>query len=258
MAVTWEWLKQKNFRLNDTNVHPTVAQRGWDVVFEAWQQGIYVLITQSYRSISEQDALYAQGRTKPGKIVTNAKGGQSFHNFGLGLDFALYTQDGKDVSWDDSSAAWKKVVQLFKSKGFEWGGDFKSFKDTPHLQMAFGFSLAQLRAGQRPARPITAVKVPDLAPQTNQSTQQTKEDDYMISVQKADKIIGMIQAQWNEKDQQIKQYQAMWQAENAKPDKSQQKLDEYHKAADALRADQRDLADLADEIRKASGRKAVN
>ncbi|MED0738884.1 M15 family metallopeptidase, partial [Aneurinibacillus thermoaerophilus] len=100
MAITWDWLKQKNFRLNDQNLHPVVAQRGWEVVFEAWQRGIYVLITQGYRSIAEQNELYAQGRTKPGKIVTNAKGGTSYHNYGLALDFALYTPDGKQVVWD--------------------------------------------------------------------------------------------------------------------------------------------------------------
>lgn len=161
--LTWDFIKQKNFRLNDTDLHPTVAQRGWEVVFEAWQQSIYVLITQAHRSIAEQDALYEQGRTKPGKKVTNAKGGESYHNFGLALDFALYTKDGKEVIWDDSCAEWKKVVQLFKSKGFEWGGDFRTFKDTPHVQLTFGFTLSQLRAGKRPARSTTVVTVPEPA-----------------------------------------------------------------------------------------------
>lgn len=85
-----------------------------------------------------------------------------------------------------------------------------------------------------------------------------KEEEYMIPVKQADKIIALIQAEWKEKDEQIKQYQKMWQEENAKPDKCQQKLDEYHKAAEALRADIRELGDLADEVRKASGRKLVN
>ncbi|MEJ9216554.1 M15 family metallopeptidase [Aneurinibacillus thermoaerophilus] len=135
----------------DPNLHPVVAQRGWEVVFEAWQRGIYVLITQGYRSIAEQNELYAQGRTKPGKIVTNAKGGTSYHNYGLALDFALYTPDGKQVVWDmntdfnqNHQKDWMEVVQMFKARGFEWGGDWRSFKDYPHVQMTFGFSIAQL------------------------------------------------------------------------------------------------------------------
>lgn len=159
MAVDWEWLRKKNFRLDDTRLHPTLVNQAWDAILELWKQGIYVLITQGYRSIQEQNELYAQGRTKPGKIVTNAKGGTSYHNYGLALDFALYTKDGKDAIWDDSLPEWKKVVTAFKKRGFEWGGDFRSFKDTPHFQMTFGFSISQLKAGKRPEW-HGAVKVP--------------------------------------------------------------------------------------------------
>ncbi|WCN37424.1 M15 family metallopeptidase [Aneurinibacillus uraniidurans] len=161
MTITWDWLVQKNFRLNDANLHPTVRQKAWDAIFALWQQGIYVLIAQGYRSIAEQNDLYAQGRTKPGKIVTNARGGQSYHNYGLAIDFALYTKDGKDVTWDDSSAEWKQVVQVFKSKGFAWGGDFRTFKDTPHFEMTFGYRYSQLQSGQVPARPTAAVVIPE-------------------------------------------------------------------------------------------------
>ncbi|QYY44797.1 M15 family metallopeptidase (plasmid) [Aneurinibacillus thermoaerophilus] len=264
MAIAWDWLKQKNFRLNDPNLHPVVAQCGWEVVFEAWQRGIYVLITQGYRSIAEQNELYAQGRTKPGKIVTNAKGGTSYHNYGLALDFALYTPDGKQVVWDmntdfnkNHKKDWMEVVQMFKARGFEWGGDWRSFKDYPHVQMTFGFSIAQLKAGKRPSRPAMVVQVPELT-KVVASVTDKKEEEYMIPVSKADKIIALIQAEWKEKDEQIKQYQKMWQEENAKPDKCQQKLDEYHRAAEALRKDKKELGELADEVRKVSGRRAAN
>jgi N-acetylmuramoyl-L-alanine amidase CwlA len=259
MTITWDWLKQKSFRLNDPNLHPTVAQRAWEVVFEAWKRGIYVLITQAYRSIAEQNELYAQGRTKPGKIVTNAKGGTSYHNYGLAVDMALYTPDGKSVVWDtdtdfneNQKKDWMEVVALFKARGFKWGGDFKSFKDMPHFEMTFGFSIAQLKAGERPSRPSMTVQVPEPI------IIDKKEEKYTIPTAKADRILAILQAQWQEKDGQIKQYQVMWQAENAKADKCPQKLDEFHRAADALRKEQRELAELADEIRKASGRKAVN
>lgn len=116
-----------------------------------------VIITQGYRSTKEQDDLYAQGRTKPGKIVTNAKGGQSMHNYGLAIDFALATLDGKKVSWDtkadfdrDGKADWMEVVDEAKKLGFEWGGDWESFLDMPHFQMLGGLSEKEVRAGKYP------------------------------------------------------------------------------------------------------------
>lgn len=108
-------------------------------------------LTQVLRTIKEQNDLYAQGRTKAGKIVTNAKGGSSYHNYGLAVDFCLIV-DGKDVSWDmvkdydgDKVADWMEVVGIFKKHGWEWGGDWKSFKDYPHFQKTFGKSIAQLK-----------------------------------------------------------------------------------------------------------------
>lgn len=110
-----------------------------------------VRFTHTLRTIAEQDALYAQGRTKPGKKVTNAKGGSSFHNYGLAIDICLII-DGKDVSWDtlkdydgDGVSDWMEIVSIFKSRGWEWGGDFKSIKDAPHFQKTFGKTTAQLK-----------------------------------------------------------------------------------------------------------------
>lgn len=98
-----------------------------------------VIITQGLRTFAEQDALYAQGRTKPGKKVTNAKGGQSVHNYGFAVDIALIIKD-KEVSWDtkkdwdkDNQSDWMEVVSVFKKYGWSWGGDWVSFKDMPHF-----------------------------------------------------------------------------------------------------------------------------
>lgn len=98
-----------------------------------------VRIAQGYRSFAEQDALYAQGRTKPGKKVTNAKGGQSIHNYGFAVDIVLII-DGKTASWDtvkdwdgDKISDWMEVVNVFKRNGWSWGGDWKTFKDLPHF-----------------------------------------------------------------------------------------------------------------------------
>ncbi|UTI39875.1 peptidoglycan-binding protein [Niallia sp. RD1] len=114
-------------------VKPIVKEKVLDIIEQAYNEGIYVLITDGYRSYAEQDALYAQGRTKPGKIVTNAKGGQSNHNFGIAVDFCLTNKEGTAAYWT-VNAQWKRVAAIAKSMGFEWGGDWTSFKDNPHLE----------------------------------------------------------------------------------------------------------------------------
>lgn len=133
-------------------VHPVVAEKARQLITKAYNEGIYVVITQGYRSKEEQDALYAQGRSKPGKIVTNARGGDSYHNYGLAIDFALMTPDGS-ISWEVNDK-WRRVAAIGKSLGFEWGGDWDSFKDYPHFQYTFGLSLADLRAGKRPPQVV--------------------------------------------------------------------------------------------------------
>jgi peptidoglycan L-alanyl-D-glutamate endopeptidase CwlK len=103
------------------------------------------------RTFAEQNEIYAQGRTKPGHIVTKAKGGLSMHNYGLAIDIVLII-DGKTASWDvkgdfdgDGKSDWMEVVTIFKQYGWEWGGDWK-FYDAPHFQKTFGYSVRQLLA----------------------------------------------------------------------------------------------------------------
>jgi peptidoglycan L-alanyl-D-glutamate endopeptidase CwlK len=137
-------------------LHPVVAERTNQLVQKAAAIGIVMVITDDFRSAAEQDQLYEKGRTSGGNIVTYAKGGESYHNFGLAVDFALKTAAG-DVIWDmnydrngNSRADWMEVVNLAKELGFEWGGDWPQFKDYPHLQMDFGLSIADLQNGARP------------------------------------------------------------------------------------------------------------
>lgn len=99
-----------------------------------------VRISQGLRTFKEQDDLFAIGRTKPGKKVTQAKGGQSIHNYGFAVDIVLII-DGKTASWDtkadwddDKIADWIECVTIFKANGWEWGGDWQSFKDMPHFE----------------------------------------------------------------------------------------------------------------------------
>ncbi len=156
MALTLEQVKAKSVaRLS--GLHPVVRAAATILIERCYARGVNIVITQGLRTIAEQDALYAQGRTKPGPIVTNARGGHSYHNYGLAIDFALLLLDGRNVSWDmnwdgdgDKVADWSEVVQEAKALGFEWGGDWTSFKDLPHFQIVFGLSTAQLRAGKGP------------------------------------------------------------------------------------------------------------
>ena len=110
------------------------------------------IITFGMRTFQEQQAIYDQGRTKPGQIVTKAKPGQSYHNYGLAVDVALLI-NGKALSWDigkdwdgDRRSDWMEVVAVFKGAGFAWGGDWNTFKDMPHFEMTFGHNWRQLLA----------------------------------------------------------------------------------------------------------------
>lgn len=145
-------------------VHPVVKEKALKLVENSYKRGVCIAITQGYRSIEEQNELYAQGRTKPGKIVTNAKGGDSYHNYGLAIDFAIINGNNQYV-WDteadfdqDKVSDWMEVVEEAKKLGFEWGGDFKRFKDYPHFQYTFGLSIADLKAGKRPPQQEAKLK----------------------------------------------------------------------------------------------------
>ncbi len=108
--------------------------------------GIKLRITQGYRSIATQNALYAKGRTAAGKIVTNAKGGSSYHNYGLAIDVVEIRNDGT-INW---SPDWNDIGAIGVNNGFEWGGNWTTILDRPHFQMTFGLSIHDLQQGKRP------------------------------------------------------------------------------------------------------------
>ena len=111
-------------------------------------EGIDLLITCTYRSPEEQDKLYAQGRTTPGNIVTNAKGGESFHNYRIAYD-VVPIRNGKPVwgTTGDDGKLWATVGALGKAQGLEWAGEWKIFKEFPHFQFTGGHSLSHFKAG---------------------------------------------------------------------------------------------------------------
>jgi peptidoglycan L-alanyl-D-glutamate endopeptidase CwlK len=116
-------------------------------------KGVRLRFAYVFRSNSLQDKLYNQ-RPK----VTNAKGGQSIHNYGLAFDIVLlYDNDGngtfEEASYSqikdfdkDAIADWKEVTDYFKSQGWECGADWKTFKDAPHFEYNYGFDWKTLKA----------------------------------------------------------------------------------------------------------------
>jgi len=108
-------------------------------------KGVRLRFAYVYRSVEEQNKLYNQ-RPK----VTNAKGGQSIHNYGLAFDIAILLDKDNNgtfesIDWNINSPYFKLVVEYFKSKGYEHGGDWKNFKDYPHFQKAFGHTWQTLK-----------------------------------------------------------------------------------------------------------------
>ncbi len=129
-------LSRANKRLNVSGMDKDVVKIVQDVIKELHKQGIYLGVAQAYRSKAEQDALYAQGRTKPGPIVTGARGGQSNHNFGVAVDVFVYPDTFNDAKFlEPSDERMKKIVAAMKKRGMKWGGDWKSFPDYPHFEL---------------------------------------------------------------------------------------------------------------------------
>lgn len=120
-------------------------------------KNVRLRFTHVLRTFKEQDDLFAKGRTtgKKGAIVTQSKGGQSYHNYALAVDFCLLIDTNGDGTFDkvsfdplrdfdgDRIADWKEVVSVFKKYGYEWGGDWR-FKDMPHFQKTFGYNWRKL------------------------------------------------------------------------------------------------------------------
>lgn len=108
-------------------------------------KGLPLLVTCTYRSAADQNALYAQGRTTPGAIVTVARGFQSMHQFRCALDIVPLVNGKPD--WQGSVPQWAEIAAIFKEHGFEWGEDWAHFKEMPHFQMTGGHNLAYFQNG---------------------------------------------------------------------------------------------------------------
>jgi len=131
------------FRINDyrnkihiARLHPEIRGKARRFLRRAKNAGLDLRITSSYRTFAEQNALYAQGRTAPGNIVTYARGGQSYHNYALAFD-VVDNEKGYNADW-------QTIGKIGKSLGLEWGGDWGW--DRPHFQLTKGYSTSQLYA----------------------------------------------------------------------------------------------------------------
>lgn len=125
-----------------TKLHPRLQTKAEELIKLCKKNGISIKIGECFRTVSEQNDLYAQGRTKPGSIVTNAKGTSysSQHQWGIAFDFFLDMDidgDGKksDDAFNNRKATFQKVGKLAKSIGLGWGGDWTSPVDLPHVYL---------------------------------------------------------------------------------------------------------------------------
>ena len=115
-------------------------------------KGVTVEVISGLRSWSAQAALYAQGRTKPGRIVTKARPGLSWHNYGLAIDLGLF-MNGNYIDETMPQVADKLYAEIGKiaaDHGIEWAGNWKTFTESPHFQITFGKTLSELRIKMEP------------------------------------------------------------------------------------------------------------
>lgn len=125
-----------------SKLHPLLQQIIPLLIADAAAQGLPVLVTDAVRTQAEQNALYAKGRTAAGSIVTNARYPDSLHCWGCAFDFC---RNVRGREYDDSDEFFEKVAQIAKKTyHLEWGGDWNTFVDKPHLQMS-GFTVEHLK-----------------------------------------------------------------------------------------------------------------
>lgn len=131
---------------------PQVRPYARALYFKAREHGIAINIISGLRTFEQQDALYARGRTAPGRKVTNARGGQSMHNFGMAFDIGVF----RGRQYLPNSAQYKAVGVIGGELGLEWGGHWKTIVDQSHFQLrpdwAAGLAQRAMLAGLRGRR----------------------------------------------------------------------------------------------------------
>lgn len=195
-------------------VHPEVLKRAIEIVKRCYNENIFVLFTDGYRSNIEQAILYGKGRASyiyegkqygnpKEKIVTNAPPGNSLHNYGLAIDFVLSDGFGKNILWDVNDK-WKRVAAIAKEIGFDWGGDWIGFIDYSHFEYTGGLTLGQIKNGLLPVfKPYPSLDINEL--KFTSSTLKNKVQEFLTNRQLQQVIIdegikkGAFGAVWKEK-----------------------------------------------------------
>jgi len=125
---------------NLKDLHPDIRWRAEKLIENP---PVPMLIYFTLRTFDEQQELWEQGRSKPGKIVTNAKAGQSYHNYGLAFDSCPVDENGQP-KWEDTNG-FNVIGEAGECFGLQWGGRWVGFKDRPHLQISYGFTCHELK-----------------------------------------------------------------------------------------------------------------
>jgi len=128
-----------------TDLLPEAATKCQAFITLCQNKGIDVIITSTYRDLESQHALYEHGRTTPGRIVTNADAGQSFHNYQVAFDFAPII-NGKPA-WDDTEL-FAQCGEIAESLGLEWAGRWEKFREMAHCQYTKGLTLHDFQNGK--------------------------------------------------------------------------------------------------------------
>jgi len=105
-------------------------------------------VTSGFRTMDKQRALYNSGRNEPGRIVTNAQPGRSFHNYGLALDVCVRGKDPylKELDLKPRYERWRQFGRMAERQGFKWGGSFMAFKgDLTHVQLTLGLTIDEVQ-----------------------------------------------------------------------------------------------------------------
>jgi peptidoglycan LD-endopeptidase CwlK len=141
IAAIYGTFHQRSER-NIMTLHPQAQEAARQFLKRLQDGEINARIISGTRTYAEQDALYAQGRTRPGNIVTNAKGGQSNHNFGIAWDIGIFNSQG---AYLPESPLYDQAAEIGLVEGLEWGGNWQSFRDKPHYQKLTGLSIQEVR-----------------------------------------------------------------------------------------------------------------
>lgn len=129
-------LLQKKQPLPLKDLQPLVKRASQGIIDDMAMLGHEVRTVEGYRSKERQEALYAQGRTAPGAIVTNARAGESLHNYGVAVDF-VFRKEG----YDASKELWETLGTVGEQNGFKWGGRWQEFIDRPHFELTLDYDL---------------------------------------------------------------------------------------------------------------------